>query len=207
MYLTVDETQTRGPSELGTLVDVSERASAAGYDVDVWEAAHSLQAGLVRLTAWWDSLASLEGASKAFRDADLHWDPTHEVGVEALRAPIVQRLLTVISGPTAFDRTHAYLRIVEVSVLKDPQAAIDSAVELAEKVSKATGTSMTLLRSVTGFSKEMMFLSTYESLAQYEEAGRDLQKTSYWLWQRSQYGKAFDGSTLAMNLFRRVKNE
>lgn len=65
---------------------------------------------------------------------------------------------------------------------------------------------MTVLRNVTGYSKEMMFLSTYENLAEYEEAGRDLQKTSFWLWQRSQYGKVFDGSTLAMNLFRRVRS-
>lgn len=204
MYLTVDQTQARSPSELATLVEMSERASAAGHDVDVWEAAHSLRAGLVCLTAWWDSLAALEEASKALRDADQHWNLGPEMGVEALREPIVQRLLTVVSGPTAFDRTHEYLRIVEVNVLKDPQAAIDAGLELAEKVSKATGTSMTMLRNVTGFSKEMMFLSTYKNLAQYEEAGRDLQKTSYWLWQRSQYGKAFDGSTLAMNLFRRV---
>jgi hypothetical protein len=206
MYLTVDQTQVRKRSEFGALVEVSERAVATGYDVDVWEAAYSLQAGLVRLTAWWESLAALEAASKAFRDAELHWDPRHEEGVATLREPIVQRLLSVISGPTEFDRTHEYLRIVEVSVLKDPQAAIDGGVELAERVLKATGTSMTLLRNVTGFSKEMMFLSTYENLAHYEEAGRDLQKTSYWLWQRSQYGKAFDGSTLAMNLFRRVRS-
>ncbi len=38
------------------------------------------------------------------------------------------------------------------------------------------------LRNVTGFSKEMMCLSTHENLAQNEEAGRGLQKTSFWLW-------------------------
>jgi hypothetical protein len=166
-----------------------------------------MEAGLVRLTAWWESLAALEGASKAFRDADLTWEPRPENGgVEALREPILQRLLIVVSGPIEFDRTHEYLRMVEVSVLKDPQAAIDGGLELAEKVSKATGTSMTVLRNVTGYSKEMMFLSTYENLAENEEAGRDLQKTSFWLWQRSQYGKVFDGSILAMNLFRRVRS-
>jgi hypothetical protein len=205
MFLTVDQTQVRSRSELATLVDTCERATATGYDVAIWDAAHSLQAGLVRLTAWWESLNALEEASKAFRDADLRWDSrSDEGGVGALREPVLQRLLTVVSGPTEFDQTHEYLRMLEVSVLQDQQAAIDGGLELAEKVSKATGTSMTLLRNVTGFSKEMMFLSTYENLAHYEEAVRDLQKTSFWLWQRSQHGKAFDGSTLAMNLFRRV---
>lgn len=71
----------------------------------------------------------------------------------------------MVSGPTEFDQTHEYLRKVEVSVLHQ-QAAIDGGLELAEKVSKATGTSMTLLGNVTGFSKEMMFLSAYENLAQ-----------------------------------------
>jgi hypothetical protein len=36
---------------------------------------------------------------------------------------------------------------------------------------------MTLLRNVTGFSKQMMFLSTYENLEQYEDAGQHLQAT------------------------------
>jgi hypothetical protein len=65
---------------------------------------------------------------------------------------------------------------------------------------------VTLLRNVTGFSRDMMFLSTYESLAQYEDAGHHLEATSYWFHQRSQYGNVFDGSTLAMNLFRRVRS-
>ena len=85
------------------------------------------------------------------------------------------------------------------------QAAIDNGIELAKKVSNITGVSMTLLRKITGPSRDMMFLSTYESLAQYEDTGQHLQATSYWLHQRSQYRNVFDESTLAMNLFRRVE--
>jgi hypothetical protein len=51
-----------------------------------------------------------------------------------------------------------------------------------------------------------MILSTYESLAHYEDAGQHLQATSYWFHNRSQSGKDLDGSTLAINLFRRVGN-
>lgn len=131
-------------------------------------------------------------------------DREHEDEVESLLEPVVQRLLMVIGGPTEFDQTHKYLRILEVSGLKDMQAAIDSGVELAEKVSNATGISMTLLRNVTGFSRDMISVSTYHSLAQYEDAGHHLQATSYWLHQRSKYGNVLDLSTLTMNLFRRI---
>jgi hypothetical protein len=158
----------------------------------------------VCLTAWWESLAALEAASKTLRYVEVHEDRDREDRAESLLEPVVQRLLTVISGPTEFDQTHKYLRIVEVSGLKDMQAVIDNGVELAEKVSNATGISMTVLRNVTGFSRDMMFLSTYESLAQYEEAGHHLQATSYWLHQRGKYDSVLDGSTLTMNLFRRV---
>jgi hypothetical protein len=202
VYLTVDQTQVRGNSGLQRLVQVSERAEATGHKIHIWEAAHSLRAGVVCLTAWWESLAELETVSDTLRGAESQREPGHEDGEEM--EPAMQRLLVVVAGPTEFDRTHDYLRIVEVNCLKDPQTAIDNGLELSEKVSSATGVSMTLLRNVTGFSKEMMFLSTYENLAQYESAGHDLQKSPYWLHIRGRYGSVFDGSTLAMNLFRRV---
>ena len=51
-----------------------------------------------------------------------------------------------------------------------------------------------------------MFVSTYEDLAEHEDAGQHLQATAWRFHNRSQTGKAFDGSTPAMNLFRRVGN-
>jgi hypothetical protein len=204
VYLTVDQTQTRTSGEFERALQVGRGAAVDGLFLDLWESAHSLRAGLVCLTGWWESLADLEAASNALRHVELHGDPEHEHGTESPQEPVVQRLLTVVSGPTKFDHTHKYLRVLEVSSLKDMQAAVDNSIELAEKVSNTTGISMTVLRNVTGFSRDMMFLSTYESLAQYEEAGHHLQSTSYWLHQRSQYGKDLDGSTLTMNLFRRI---
>jgi hypothetical protein len=206
VYFTVNKAQVRGTDGLEELVQVGERAAANGHNVEIWEAAHSLRAGCVCLTAWWESLAALETASEILRDAERHQHRSHEDGVEAILAPVEQRLLTVIAGPTEFDQAHKYLRILETSALKDMQAAIDNGVELAEKVSNTTGIPVTLLRNVTGFSRDMMFLSTYESLAQYEDAGHHLEATSYWFHQRSQYDNVFDGSTLAMNLFRRVRS-
>ena len=203
MYLTVDHTQVRDDRGLQRLVQVGERVAATGHRIDIWEAAYSLRAGVVCLTGWWESLAELEATSDGLRKAEQPGEQGHGDGGD--EEPAVQRLLTVVAGPTDFDRTHEYLRIVEVSCLKDPQAAIDNGLELADKVSSATGVPMTLLRNVTGFSKEMMFLSTYESLAQYENAGHALQGIPYWLHARSRYGSVFDGSTLAMNLFRRVR--
>ena len=205
MYLTVDQAQVRGTDGLEEVVHVGERTAATGNNIEIWEAAHSLRAGCVCLTAWWESLAALETASEILRDAERH-QHRNEDGVEAIRAPVEQRLLTVIAGPTEFDQSHKYLRILEISALKDMQAAIDNGVELAGKVSNTTGIPVTLLRNVTGFSRDMMFLSTYESLAQYEDAGHHLEATSFWFHQRSQYGNVFDGSTLAMNLFRRVRS-
>ena len=205
MYLTVDQAQVRGTDGLEEVVQVSERAAATGNNVELWEAAHSLRAGCVCLTAWWVSLAALETASEILRGAERH-QHRDDVGVGAILAPVERRLLTVIAGPTEFDQAHKYLRILEISALKDMQAAIDNGVELAGKVSNTTGIPVTLLRNVTGFSRDMMFLSTYESLAQYEDAGHHLEATSYWFHQRSQYGNVFDGSTLAMNLFRRVRS-
>jgi hypothetical protein len=202
VYLTVDQAQVRGTDGLEEVVQAGERAAATGSNVEIWEAAHSLRAGCVCLTAWWESLAALETASEILRGAERH----HRNEVGAILAPVERRLLTVIAGPTEFDQAHKYLRILEVSALKDMQAAIDNGVELAEKVSNTTGIPVTLLRNVTGFSRGMMFLSTYESLAQYEDAGHHLEATSYWFHQRSQYGNVFDGSTLAMNLFRRVRS-
>ena len=198
MYLTLDQTQVRDKSRLEELLQVSEGVSANGSNVDMWEAAHSLTTGSVCLTAWWQSLAALEASDTLKRNL------SDEDGPSALLESVIQQLMIVVSGPTEFNQTHAYLRILEVSALKDMQAAIDNGIELAEKVSSVTGISMTLLRNVTGFSRNMMFLSTYESLAQYEDAGHHLQATSYWLHHRSQYGNAFDGPTLAMNLFRRI---
>lgn len=206
VYFTVDQAQVRGTHGLHPLVQVGERAAAAGNNVEIWEAAHSLRAGCVCLTAWWESLSALESASEKLRDGERHQDRSDENEVEALLAPVEQRLLTVVAGPTAFDQSHKYLRILEVSALKDLQAAIDNGVELGEKVSNITGITMTLLRNVTGSARDLMFLSTYESLAQYEDAGHHLEATSYWFHQRSQYGNVLDGSTLAMNLFRRVRS-
>ena len=205
MYLTVDQAQVRGTDGLEEVVQVGKRAAATGNSVEIWEAVHSLRAGCVCLTAWWVSLAALETASEILRGAERH-QHRDDVGVGAILAPVERRLLTVIAGPTEFDQAHKYLRILEVSALKDMQAAIDNGVELAGKVSNTTGIPVTLLRNVTGFSRGMMFLSTYESLAQYEDAGHHLEATSYWFHQRSQYGNVFDGSTLAMNLFRRVRS-
>lgn len=205
MYLTVDQAQVRGTDGLEEVVQVGERAAATGNSVEIWEAVHSLRAGCVCLTAWWVSLAALETASEILRGAERH-QHRDDAGVGAILAPVERRLLTVIAGPTEFDQAHKYLRILEVSALKDMQAAIDNGVELAGKVSNTTGIPVTLLRNVTGFSRDMMFLSTYESLAQYEDAGHHLEATSYWFHQRSQYGNVFDGSTLAMNLFRRVRS-
>lgn len=207
MYLTVDQTQVRVSGGFEKLLQVGRCAAAGGVHVDMWESAHSLRAGLVCLTAWWESLAALEAASNTLRYVELHGDGDHEDGAESLLEPVVQRLLTVISGPTEFDQTHKYLRILEISGLKDMQTAIDNGVELAEKASNTTGIAVTLLRNVTGFAMDMMFLSTYESLAQYEDVGHHLLETSHWLHQRSQYRDVLDGSTLAMNLFRRVASE
>jgi hypothetical protein len=207
VYLTVDQTPVRGRDGLEALVHVRARAAATENNVEFWEAAHSLRAGWACVTAWWENLAALETfSSDALLDVELHRDGTHEDGCEAIHGPVEQSLLTVIAGPTEFDPAHKYLRILEISCLNDMQAAIDNGIELAEKVSNVTGVSMTLLRNVTGLSRGMMFLSTYESLAQYEDTGQHLQATSYWLHQRSQYRNVFDGSTLAMNLFRRVPN-
>jgi hypothetical protein len=204
VYLTVDQAQVRVSGGFEKVFQVGQRAAAGGLDVDIWESAHSLRAGLVCLTAWWESLAALEAASNTLRYVEMNEDRDHDDRAETLMEPVVQRLLTVISGPTQFDQTHRYLRILEVSGLKDMQAVIDNGVELAEKVTNTTGVSMTVLRNVTGFSRDMMFLSTYEGLAQYEEAGHHLQATSYWLHQRGQYANVLDGTTLTMNLFRRV---
>ena len=188
------------------LVKVGERAAVAGNNIEIWEAAHSLRSGCLCLTAWWENLAALEAASESVDDAERHDDRGRENAVERSLGPIEQGLLFVITGPTEFDPTHKYLRILEISALKEMQPAIDSGIELVEKVSEVTGISMTLLRNITGFSKGMMFLSTYESLAQYEDAGAQLQATSYWFHQRSKYGSGLDNSTLAMNLFRRVRS-
>jgi hypothetical protein len=207
VYLTVDQAQARNSGGLERALQFGRVAAAHGLSLDVWESAHSLRAGVVCLTAWWESLADLEAASNALRYVELNEDPDREDGTQSPSDPVVQRLLTVVSGPTRFDHTHKYLRILEVSGLKDMQTAVDNGVEHAEKVSNTTGISMTVLRNVTGFSRDMMFLSTYESLAQYEEAGHHLQATSYWLHQRSQYGKDFDASTLTMNLFRRIDRD
>ena len=119
-----------------------------------------------------ENLAALEAASQTLRRCEIGEETVvGRRGTEPLSEPIVQRLLTVVSGPTEFDPTHKYLRILEISCQKDMQAAIDDGLELAEKVSRISGISMTLLRNVTGFSRDMMFLSTYESLTQYEDAG------------------------------------
>jgi hypothetical protein len=203
MYLTVDQTQVRVRGGFDTVRLVGQRAKTAGHTVDIWEAAHSLRAGLVCLTAWWESLDALEAASDTMRYVNLSGDPKQDE-VEPLAEPVVQRLLTVVSGPTELDPSHRYLRILEVSGLKDMQAAVDNALELAEKVTNTTGIPSTVLRNITGYSRDMMFLSTYESLAQYEDAGHHLESTSYWLHQRSKYGNVLDGSTLAMNLFSRI---
>jgi hypothetical protein len=207
VYLTVDQTQLRDSDGLKELLRVGETAAATGTHLEIWEAAHSLRTGWVSLTAWWENLAALEAASQTLRDAKLGRNRSQGDGTEPLSEPIVQRLLTVVNGPTEFDPTHKYLRILEISCQKDMQAAIDDGLELAEKVSSISGISLTLLRNVTGFSRDMMFLSTYESLTQYEDAGHHLQATSYWFHNRSQYGKAFDASTLAMNLFRRLGSD
>jgi hypothetical protein len=204
VFFTVDQAQVRGTNGLEELGHVGERAAATGNNVEIWEAAHSLRSGWLCLTAWWESLAALEPASEILADTERHQDRSQKNGIEAVPAPVEQRLLTVIAGPTEFNQAHKYLRILEISALKDMQAAIDNGVEFAQKVSNITGISMTLLRNVTGFSRDMMFLSTYESLAQYEDAGHHLEATSYWFHQRSQYNNVLDGSTLAMNLFRRL---
>ena len=166
MYLTVDQTRVRTGDRVEALSLARARAGASP-NVDVWESAHSLRSGLVCLTAWWESLAALEVASNG---GALDGDPDQGPGAQSLLEPTTQRLLTVVNGPTAFDQTHEYLRILEVSGLKDMQAAVDNAVELGAKMSNATGTSVTLLRNLTGFARDMMFVSTYASLAEYEAA-------------------------------------
>jgi hypothetical protein len=201
VYLTVDQTQVRTGGRVEALSLARARAGAAP-NVDAWESAHSLRSGLVCLTAWWESLAALEVASNG---GALDGDPDQGPGAQSLLEPATQRLLTVVNGPTAFDQTHQYLRILEVSGLKDMQAAVDNAVELGAKMSNATGTSVTLLRNLTGFARDMMLVSTYASLAEYEAAGQHLQATSSWLHRRSQYGDVLDLSTLTMNLFRRLR--
>lgn len=51
MYLTVDQTQVRVSGGFEKVRQVGQRVEATGHNVDIWEAAHSLRAGLVCLTA------------------------------------------------------------------------------------------------------------------------------------------------------------
>lgn len=124
----------------------------------------------------------VEGTPKAFRDADLDWDLRPEEGaVEALPEPGLQRPLTVVSGPTEQDRTHEYLRIVEVSVPEDQQPSERDGVLEGDDVSQHPREPCAERRGRTWSTEDVLLAVVTHSA------------------QRGSYGYP-----LAMNLFRRV---